>query len=480
MSPHSPHRQASRAPAPNSAARWYRRARLLPVGTQHLLMSSGSLMASTVLTGGAGFLYWTLIARSYPAAPVGRAASIIAACLAVSLLASQAVSTTLLGRLPTYADKRSMLASALVAVGTMAALGGLATAVLLPVLSGTFEVLHSPVMLVLVPLLCAGQAAGAVLDASSIASRKPLVLVVRNSSHAVGKLLLLALAALVLARTGAVYAVVGSWALMSCAAALAAGTYMLGTRATGQVYEHWRTPGRLVEGWRHLQKGNLAQNAASIGGSLPTQLLPVLVAARAGAASAAVFSISWQLGGLCFTVSPSVCQALLAEGSRDPGALAARTKSAVKIITAVLLVPMVALLVAGSWALSIFGQRYGELGTGLLALLVLSVVPDALTNIAVARHRVRERLWDAAGVNMTIAVVVLVATWALVPALGIDGAGWAWVAGQVAGSGVVAGMYLHNRSAQARAVPQRQDGPSSGLTPSLAHGAVAPTSPPRP
>jgi Na+-driven multidrug efflux pump len=47
--------------------------------------------------------------------------------------------------------------------------------------------------------------------------------------------------------------------------------------------------------------------------------------------------------------------------------------------------------------------------------------------------RVQGRLRAAAALNVGMAIVALGLAWALLPPLGIAGAGWAWLASQVAG-----------------------------------------------
>src|SRR2546423_6237410 len=79
-------------------------------------------------------------------------------------------------------------------------------------------------------------------------------------------------------------------------------------------------------------------------------------------------------------------------------------------------------------------------------ILMVSAVPDAITNIYVSLLRVQERLCLAALLNLCMAAFTLVLAWILLPMLGIAGAGWAWLIAQSVGSLIVGVVILISRS----------------------------------
>jgi len=294
----------------------------------------------------------------------------------------------------------------------------------------------------------AAAAAGIVLDASSLAIRKPGLMVGRNGMHGGGKLVLLVALAVPAGLITGPFAVIAAWAALSVVTSL-------------WEWDRWRhaeglrgVPPSAATSRRHgfadLREGFGLQVVGTLGGSLPPQLLPILVVGILGSVDAGLFSITWFVGSLCFFISPAVCQALLAEGSLRPEELDRKTRAAVWL-SAVLLAPPVVVYVAfGSAVLGLFGTTYAAHGTTLLVILAVSAVPDLVTNVAVARYRVQSRLGAAAVVNTVIAVVAVGgAAWAL-PRYGINGAGWAWTAGQVAGCVVLLGVLAVDRRVAAR------------------------------
>jgi O-antigen/teichoic acid export membrane protein len=101
-------------------------------------------------------------------------------------------------------------------------------------------------------------------------------------------------------------------------------------------------------------------------------------------------------------------------------------------------------LLARRPVLSLFGQDYVA-AASLLVPLVISSVPDAITNIAVAAWRVTGQLRLAATLNGAMTLVALGLSWILLPGNGIVAAGWSWVIAQSLGTLAVGGWALAQR-----------------------------------
>lgn len=163
-------------------------------------------------------------------------------------------------------------------------------------------------------------------------------------------------------------------------------------------------------------------------------VLPILVVIRLGVTRNAYFYITWMVGAAFFMVSPSVAQAVFAEGVRAGSDLRTVVVKAARVI-AILLVPaMVIMIVGGRFILGLFGSAYAGAGYGLLILLAISALPDAVSNVAVAVFRVTCRLGYSAALNLGMLVMTLVSAWVLMPRLGIAGVGVAWLGAQTIGA----------------------------------------------
>jgi O-antigen/teichoic acid export membrane protein len=103
---------------------------------------------------------------------------------------------------------------------------------------------------------------------------------------------------------------------------------------------------------------------------------------------------------------------------------------------------MVLFLLFGTEIMRLFGREYAGPTVTLLRLLVISAVPDAVTNVYAAVLRVQGRFRMAAVLNVGIAALAMGGAWVLLPAHGISGAGWAWIGAQAAGCVLVAADLL--------------------------------------
>jgi O-antigen/teichoic acid export membrane protein len=172
----------------------------------------------------------------------------------------------------------------------------------------------------------------------------------------------------------------------------------------------------------------------NLGGVISQYLMPVFVAVRLSPTDNAYFYTTMKLGSFFFMASSAVAVALFAEGSHAADDLPRKVRSSA-VISGILLGPtMLVCFLGGRYILLVFGPSYAQHGQMLLMIFVASAVPDAITNIYVSVLRVQRRLRFAALLQLSMAALCLALGWILLPVLGIDGAGWAWLIAQVAGS----------------------------------------------
>jgi O-antigen/teichoic acid export membrane protein len=393
----------------------------------HLVRGSVGVMASTILASATGWLFWVVATHRWPTSQIGVATSLVAALTSIALIAGQPIATTMLLRVPRSRHREDLLVAGLV-VAIAIALAE--SAVAIAVLPGNVAVVRTVGLALLFAVGAAAAAAGIVLDAGSLAIRKPEYMVGRNGLHGGGKLLLLIAVAIPAGLVSGPFAVVGVWATLSVATSL--WEWDRWRRAAGPRLEA-RTAASRRAGYAELKEGFGLQVVGTLGGSLPPQVLPILVVGILGKDQAGWFSITWLVGSLCFMISPAVCQALLAEGSLRPTELDRKTRTAVVLSAGLLLPPLLVYVFFGGAVLGLFGATYAAHGTTLLIVLAISAIPDLVTNVAVARYRVQGRLGAAAIVNTLIAVVAIGgAAWALHDH-GILAAGWAWAVAEVVG-----------------------------------------------
>ena len=185
---------------------------------------------------------------------------------------------------------------------------------------------------------------------------------------------------------------------------------------------------------RAMLSGLAWNHFINIGALLPMYLLSMLVTVRLSATDNAYYYTTAMVGSFFLIISSAVSVSLFAEGSYAEEKILTKARTSATITTIVLVPAMLVSFLGGRYILLLFGPAYAEHALLLLMILTLSAIPDAITNIYVSVLRVQKRLRRAALFNLGMALLTLTLAWILLPVLGIAGAGWAFLSGQVAGS----------------------------------------------
>ena len=434
------------------------------VRTDSLVRNSLYLMASTVVTAGLGYVFWAIAAHVFTRQQVGIGSAVISLCSTVALLTYLGSSAILIERLPAR-EHSSEWAAVLVRVCMITAgVTAVATAATVPVLldSTHYRLFFSAAMAI--PIAVAGAAAWTLvnlLGAAFISARRAGRFLSIQTLISAAKLLLI----VPLAAAGAGAAgLVGAW-VASAMLGVGVGTAWLvpkmglgrrpGDRPRRQPAvasdlrprQHRRPRHRrdlappTADFMRHLA----GQHLTSVGGAVTPVVLPVLVVLRLGVTQNAYFYITEMMGAAFFMVSPSVASVVFAEGVRAHSDLRSVVGKALRVIGVMLAPAMLVMIIFGRFALGLCGTEYAAAGYGLLILLAISALPDAVSNVAVAAFRVTRRLGYSTALNLAILVITLVGAWFLMPPLGIAGVGVAWLGAQTVGALASLPVYVRIR-----------------------------------
>jgi O-antigen/teichoic acid export membrane protein len=424
------------------------------VRSDSLVRNSLYLMASTVVTAALGYVFWAIAARAFTRQEVGLGSAVISFCGTAALLTYLGSSAMLIERLPASEGSSAWTAVLLRICVATAVVTAVATAVAVPALMRSpdyrmFFNSESPIIVAVV-----GGAAWTLvnlLGAAFIAARRAGRLLSIQALVSAAKLLFVLLFAA--AGTGAA-GLVGAWAASSVLGVGIGAGWLIPRMRLGRPPDdgphrrkvvapdtrpgpHRRSRHRrllLVLPSAGSARRMLGQHLTSVGGAVTPLVLPVLVVIRLGVTLNAYFYITWMVGGVFFMVSPSVASALFAEGVRTQSDLRNVVIKALYVIALLLAPAIVVMVVGGRLILGLFGASYAAAGYGLLILLAISAIPDAVSNVAVSIFRVTQRLRYSAVLNLGILVVTLAGAWVLMPSLGIAGAGVAWLGAQTLGA----------------------------------------------
>lgn len=440
---------------------------------QPLFRSGHLLVASSVLTGVVGIVYWLVAARFYPPETVGRNAAAISAMMFLAGCAQLNLMSALLRFLPTSGTAaKAMIVRSYLLGGGLSVLAGvvfvLGVPVWTPELAGLIRTGPSAVLFT----IATGCAAIFVMqDNVLVALGRATAVVVENLVFAVLKLALVAALAVVAGSNG----IWLSWTV-GLMVAVAGTTVYLARRAIPR-FDHG--PRREVVSRADLARFIGPDYLGSLCWVASTTLVPVLVLGLTGPAESAAFALPWSICLAAFHVPAAFGQSLVAAGAQDPVRLPAQYRQ-LRQHTVTLLTPAVLLLVVGApWLLTTFGDWYASRGTTTLRLLILSVVPNAIVSLAISRARAERRTGEVAWYLIATGAIVVGITVVAVPRIGIAGAGAGWLVAETLLAGVVLVRELRvvrsrPRKAQAAAAVARlrDGGVIERVLPSVSDSAV--------
>ena len=161
-----------------------------------------------------------------------------------------------------------------------------------------------------------------------------------------------------------------------------------------------------------------------------TNLMPLVVTAVAGATENAFYALSWAVSLPLYAFAASIGMSLVLHGSRDRASLPALERKAALQGARVLLPTVLIAVVLAPEVLSLFGGNYPEEGTTLLRLLALGALPYFVLTLALSVARIERRLRPAVLAWGIQAILALGLAVPLLNALGVTGAGVAWLSSQ--------------------------------------------------
>lgn len=355
-----------------------------------ILTNAGSLVGTTAVTSGLGFIYWWLAARLFPPAAVGLASAAISAMMLLGTLGMLGLGTLLISELPRQPGRAgSLITTSLLVAGTASGILGILFAIAAPRLSAELEPLAQSLQSVMLFALgVALTAVALVLDQALIGLLRGGLQLWRNTLFAVAKLAVLLIAGIWFAdRLGlTIYAtwVVGN--LVSLAV-LAGFVTFQGIRIA------YRPQWGLIQG---LGRAALGHHALNMALKAPGLALPIVVTVLLSATMNASFYVAWMIANFAFVVPGALTTVLYAVGAADPSMLARKTRFTLRLSMLAGALASGVLMISAHQVLNLFGSTYAEQAEWSLRLLTLGIFPLIIKVHYVAICRVHGRITGAA------------------------------------------------------------------------------------
>lgn len=333
-----------------------------------LLRNAGSLLATTGVTSGFGFLYWIVAAHEFSPEDVGYGSAAISALSLIGTIGMFGLGTMLIGELPQRRSKGPLVAAALGA----SAIGSLVLGILFALLAGSFGKNYGGVNATLgnVVLFSAGVAltgAALVFDESTIGLLRGGIQLTRNTAFAVAKMALLPVAALV------IHSAFGAGLLVSWIAGTLLSLIPVAVmiRRGGSSVLHRPDWGSL----RRLTRVTMAHNWLNLSITVPPQLIPVIVAALVAPQQNAVFYVASMITNILFMVPTHLSTVLFAVVSATPEVIAEKLRFVLRLSFAIGIPAVLVMGIGSPLILGFFGSSYAHDGTLVMWLLALGYIP---------------------------------------------------------------------------------------------------------
>jgi O-antigen/teichoic acid export membrane protein/aminoglycoside phosphotransferase len=406
-----------------------------------------ALVLNSAFTAATGLVYWIVAANQYSAHNVGVNSALISSMMFLAGLAGLNLPNFLVRFLP-QAGRRSapMVALSYLATAVIAALAAVVFLAGIEAWTPRLRFLHdAPGMQAWFVIATVGWCVFTIQDGALTALGRAVWVPVENAVFSIAKLVLV----VAIAAAAPLYGVFISWTAAMLAVVVVVNAVMFGRLMRR---EPKITPAATAEPIQRAGFRNylLADYVGALAWLASINLLPVVVTAVAGATQNAYFALAWAVAFPLYAVAANIGTSLTLHGSSGREPLPLLVRKAVRQALTMLLPAVLLLVLAAPYALSLFGAEYADHGTTLLRLLAIGAIPNIVLALAVATARVERRLRVAVIALLVQAGLSLGLVTPLIHAMGVVGAGVAWLGSQC----VVAAGLLIVRRMRTAAPPQ--------------------------
>ncbi len=392
-----------------------------------------ALVANTVVTAGLGAVYWVVAARFFSAEAVGINAAALSVMVLIANLSQLNLKNALNRFVPDAGDWTGRLIGGAYLVATpLAVVASIVFLIGQPSWAPGLDVLRSS-SLAIVGFVAATTCWTVFLlqDAALTGLRRATWIPPENAVYGLAKIGLLLAFAASAPRLG-----IFASATLPLLLVIVPINILIFRRA---VPDHVRV-GRTNSA--RIDRGIVARFAAadfsaSLSFGVSVSLMPVLVLSFAGAEANAYFFLAWTIAYTLYLMATNTGMSLITEAALAPRKLQALSRSVLLQTAGIIIPAAIALAIFAPLVLGIFGRDYAREGSTVLRLLVLSAIPYGVIALNVSILRSEQKMRALAILYGGMAILVVFLSAVLLPVLGINGVGWAWLITTTLAAGAV-------------------------------------------
>jgi O-antigen/teichoic acid export membrane protein len=172
--------------------------------------------------------------------------------------------------------------------------------------------------------------------------------------------------------------------------------------------------------------------------NIPSFIYPLMIVNVMSPEYNAYFYMSWMIALVLGVIPGSLAQSLFAEGSHDPLRLRGGDGRRALLLSVLLTIPMAGIItLLGGWILHFFGPAYAQNGTGVLRILVFSIIPLCVNSFFMTVNQIKKRVPLIIGQSAFLAIISIGLGYWMLCKMGIEGIGVAYVIAQLSWAVIV-------------------------------------------
>jgi O-antigen/teichoic acid export membrane protein len=382
-------------------------------------------MLASASTGLFGFVFWIVAARLYTTDVVGIASAIISVAALLETICFLGLGYGLIRFLQSSTDPIKLINSSLTLTGLLSLAAAGIFIVGLNIWSPSLSIIrenpfYMVIFLLYVPMLVLDD----LTDHIMIGKRRAMFSFAHILIFNISRLALLVLL-VVFSRS---FGIVGSWSAATLIALLIS-LFLLLPRAQPGYRLCFVVDKKEFSGVLNFSFLNYLSD---LFWSVPGLVLPIIVLNLLGAKSNAYFYMAWTMSSILTMIPMGVSVSLLAEGAYDETKLKTHVKSSLKMITILLIPAAVIIWFLANQLLRLYGGLYAENAVTLLRWLVIAAFPSAINIVYFNIKRVQKIMKPVIILTAFMAFIAISVSYLLLPRLGINGVGIAWLSAQSA------------------------------------------------
>lgn len=355
-------------------------------GNISILNNAGSLIITTAVNSGLGFVYWWAATKFFPPADIGFASATISAMTFLSTLGMLGLGTLLTAEFAKKPGKEwTLITTSLLVAGGAGSFFGLLFAIIAPFVVKDFSPLTKNITNIVLFASGVGvTAVSFVLDQALVGLLKGYIQLFRNIIFAASKLFALIILGLLVINKFDL-AIYSSWLFGNLISLLMLTLPLIKGRKNITYRPDWTF-------LRDLKLAALLHHLVNLALLAPGMILPLIVIGVFSATTNSIFYLAWMIASFAFVGPAALCNALYAAVVVIPESIFLKFRFTLRISIFLSLISIVVVFLTADYMLGFFGDIFAAQAAVSLKILVLATLAIVIKDHFIAFYRIKGQI----------------------------------------------------------------------------------------